>query len=1064
MRRFFFGFGALALAGCLGDPGGDTAGSRTVPAKPQTTVSEAAPFMQLRPGESPLGEGTKFETSLAAGEAHLYQVDLKPGQYLGGRIEQHGVDVVVEVLGPDDSLTLEIDGPLGAEGPEHICFVAEIPGTYGLRIRPLQEDTAGWYTLQVDDLRPASDQDRNCLEATRIFGAAQRTRSTQGEVTPALIASYERALELWTTSGREFQAAITLREMGRLWAELGNTALQERYLRTARSLMHTAGALRQEVVLLNMLGMCLRRTGHLAEAEASYQDARELAQQANDERGEGTALNNLAFVARIRGEIHEAILYYERAQVIWKRLDDRRRATVTLLNLGVAYTVLGRFRDAFDKLKGGEKLALESGDLRLQAKLLNALGWVSYQAGRIEHQPEKMAVAIDSYHQAIALSRTVGDAEIEGEAQDRLGTAYHASGRLPQAMRAYRAALRLTEATGNRRASAHSRANLGWLLETWGRLPEASQELDSAYQIFQHYEDPDGLAYVLAGLAKVQRRQGNLLAAHGHIEKALDLVRSARLAARRMGARESPHSMDMSYTELYIDLLMELDQTDSAADYAALAFEMSDLARAQNLYEMLLESDIRLRSGIDRELRDRERDVQERLNRAESLAKPTIDEEKAGHQRRVRDLIREYEEVQAEIRRNHPRFAEISDPTPLSLTRARELLDPRTLILSYVLGEERSHLFVLGTASLRSYVLPSRNTIESLASTAYESLRHSRHRRTRRQTALVSAALSNVLLGPAIDELQADRLLVIGEDILHYIPFAALPRPGPFSDPAEGRLLIDDYEVVYVPSVSVLAALRRREAERNPPPGRIIVFADPVFSRRDSRVTANDSRNAAQDDSATHTFTEDHGRKASPDMPAAERHLARLRYSRAEAESITGLVPPGTSLQLLDFAATKTRAISGTLAQYRILHFATHAIIHEEHPKLSGIVLSMVDEKGRCRDGYLRLHEIYSLELPAELVVLSACRTALGERIRGDGLIGLTRGFFYAGASRLVVSLWDVPDAATAELMKQLYQGILVDGLTPAAALRRAQQQVRREPRWHRPYFWAGFVLQGDWR
>jgi CHAT domain-containing protein len=190
----------------------------------------------------------------------------------------------------------------------------------------------------------------------------------------------------------------------------------------------------------------------------------------------------------------------------------------------------------------------------------------------------------------------------------------------------------------------------------------------------------------------------------------------------------------------------------------------------------------------------------------------------------------------------------------------------------------------------------------------------------------------------------------------------------------------------------------------------------------------------------------------------------RLPFSRREAESIAALAPAGQSIKALDFRASRETVIKTNLAGYRIIHFATHGLLNNRNPELSGIVLSLVGIDGRPQNGFLRLHEIYNLKMPIDLVVLSACQTALGKEIRGEGLIGLTRGFMYAGAARVVASLWKVDDAATAELMKQFYRGMLVKGLPPAAALRDAQTQIRRQARWRSPYYWAAFVLQGEWK
>ena len=192
--------------------------------------------------------------------------------------------------------------------------------------------------------------------------------------------------------------------------------------------------------------------------------------------------------------------------------------------------------------------------------------------------------------------------------------------------------------------------------------------------------------------------------------------------------------------------------------------------------------------------------------------------------------------------------------------------------------------------------------------------------------------------------------------------------------------------------------------------------------------------------------------------------FTRLRFSRQEAESITSLVPKEFGLQALDFAASRATAQGAELGEYRILHFATHGLLNSKHPELSGLVLSLVDEQGQDVNGFLRFHEIYNLELNADLAVLSACQTALGKEIKGEGLMGMTRGFMYAGVQRVAASLWRVGDRATAELMKRFYQRMLKEGLRPAAALRAAQVSMIEEKRWSAPQYWAAFTLQGEWR
>jgi CHAT domain-containing protein len=278
---------------------------------------------------------------------------------------------------------------------------------------------------------------------------------------------------------------------------------------------------------------------------------------------------------------------------------------------------------------------------------------------------------------------------------------------------------------------------------------------------------------------------------------------------------------------------------------------------------------------------------------------------------------------------------------------------------------------------------------------------------------------------------------------------------------------VASHEIVTLPSASSLAALRR--GTRAAAPKLIAVVADPVFGADDPRVSRRSAASSAAAATGSATSSRAWATRAlepfvSDASDGTRASLARLPFSRAEALAVSSQVPKASLLQATDFDATLALATSGRLSDYRIVHFATHGLINTMRPELSGLALSLVDREGRTQDGFLRLNTIYNLRLSADLVVLSACQTALGKEVAGEGLVGLTRGFMYAGSRRVIASLWQVSDVATAELMKKFYTAMLQQGLLPAAALRRAQLQMAADVRWASPYFWAGFVLQGDWQ
>jgi CHAT domain-containing protein len=265
-----------------------------------------------------------------------------------------------------------------------------------------------------------------------------------------------------------------------------------------------------------------------------------------------------------------------------------------------------------------------------------------------------------------------------------------------------------------------------------------------------------------------------------------------------------------------------------------------------------------------------------------------------------------------------------------------------------------------------------------------------------------------------------------------------------------------------------LAELRRQALQRTPAPRAVAVLADPVFDGRDERITRAGVEDAPSGPatllqrSLSVTLRR---RGASPDPQGAPGvYLDRLPWTRLEAAEIMKVTPAGAGLQALDFEASRATALSPLLSQYRIVHFATHAVTDSEYPERSGLVLSLFDRHGQPQNGFLGLEQIYGLKLPADLVVLSACDTGLGREIDGEGLVGLVRGFMYAGATRVVASLWSVDDEVTAQLMAYFYKSLEQDKLSPAAALRAAQIEVLKENRWSPPYYWAGFQVEGEWR
>jgi CHAT domain-containing protein len=382
--------------------------------------------------------------------------------------------------------------------------------------------------------------------------------------------------------------------------------------------------------------------------------------------------------------------------------------------------------------------------------------------------------------------------------------------------------------------------------------------------------------------------------------------------------------------------------------------------------------------------------------------------------------------------------------------------------------------------SIKSYQLAGRREIEEAARSVYDLL-NSRNKSIKGETQVqrdarigqadraipaAASALSRLVLGPVAAQLGKKRLVIVADGMLHYIPFAMLPDPTTTADSAQPQPLIIEHEIVNLPSASTLAVIRQEVAGRKLAPKAVVALADPVFSKNDERIKRSRNTKASSSSSKVENQRELELIEAAEglNLPSGGLYIPRLRDSRKEAQEIVAMVPAAKRRLALDFEASRKLATSIDLRQYRYIHFSTHGWLNSLHPELSGIVFSLVNQRGEPQDGFLRAHETFNLKLPAELVVLSACQTGIGKEVKGEGLVSLTRGFMYAGAPRVVVSLWSVSEMGTTELMVRFYSGMLKNGLRPAAALRLAQLSLMKEKRWESPFYWAPFILQGEWR
>jgi CHAT domain-containing protein/tetratricopeptide (TPR) repeat protein len=1040
----------------------------------------AAQTAQATPAPSDvrvLAAGSTPDRTLPPGQSHDYELSLSRGDFVQITVDKKAIDVDVELVGPDGVRRLQQRSATNHCEEEVVVAIADADGRHIVRVHtPANSPPGGRYSIAIDGPRIPRPDDAVRLEAEQGLQRARalvgsNSRSAQEDAVAQLQTSLERFRQLGDRR-RELKTllafVVPLQQLRRL--ELLDTSQEAE--RLARELGDDAARARA----LNGLGLALDIRGDMQAAMAAFEKAAPLAHAAGDAQTESAILNNEGVDYGRTGDSEQAIVCFERGLALARSSRDKARELDAYGNLGVAYKNLGEF----DWALGFYKLALAEyrtrGDLNRQALVLNNLGNLEHLLG---HEDRALAMHLEG----LQLARQGGNKEDEARSLNTIGQTYYALGEYARALEYHRESLAIRRQIGDVFGQGASLAAEGRALNQLGDREGALAALGEALTLRRSIRERSGELDTLYALAIVERHGGNVVAAISNVRAAVDLEEILRSHLTSPELRGSFAAFQHDKYELLIDLLEHQHRAEAAGGYDAEALDVAERGRARVLLESLLDAHVDVRDGIDPAMADRERGLQKRLNAASAqlsraLAAPAGGARSEAAAREVDELTRDYQQLQTEIRQRSPRYADLAQPQLLTAAEIQhDVLDEGTVLLEFALGNDRSWLWAATPTTLTSVELPPRRDIEAAARKVYDALTARQRRPGERQEAYArrvaaadaglrrtAAALSDQLFGAVAGSLahewRGKRLAIVATESLEYVPFAALPPPAGPKDRSRGEairgVLAADHEIVMVPSASVIAALRREIHARKPADHLLAILADPVFEIGDPRVTAatiRAARTAAVDPSP------------APLSRSALDHvtLTRLPFSREEARSISELAGTSGVSVATDFEANRTRVVGGALAGYRIVHFATHGLLDAERPSLSGLVLSMVDEHGKPQDGYVRLHDIYNMRLDADLVVLSACQTALGKAIKGEGLVGLTRAFMYAGAPRVVASLWEVDDLATAELMKRFYAGMLQRHLSPAAALRAAQMALSHDYRWAAPYYWAGFTIQGDW-
>ena len=952
------------------------------------------------------------------------------------------------------------------------------------------------------------------LEAT-ILSNVGAVYQSLGEKRKAL-QFYNQALPISRAVGDKSGEATTLNNIGLTYSDLGEKQKALQFYNQALPIQHMVRDKYGEAITLSNIGLIYSDLGDKQKALQYYNRALPIFRSLENIGGEAGTLTNIGGVYKDLGDKQKALQYFKQALPVLHAIGDKRGEAVTLHNIGIIYQSLGEEDKALQYYNQALPLLNAVGDKGGKATILNAIGSVYSGLG------DKYK-ALQYYHQALPTLQVVRDKRGEAAILHNIGTIYHSLEENDKALQYYNQALPLLNAVGDRGREAITLNNIGRVYKDLGEKQKALSFYNQALSLSRAVDEKDNESLILGNLAVLERDRNNLQASLQHIKTVIQIIEKLRGTYTNQDLKTKYFATVQGYYKLYIDLLMQLNKKDPSKGYAALAFNVSERSRARGLLELLTEARADIRKGANPELLAEESRLLQLISAKEKLRSKIVNDKnktkdlvtKTAAERlnqEIANLLEEYKQLQLKIKQSNPKYAALKYPEPLKLREIQQQLDKDSLLLQYSLGEERSFLWVVSPDSFDTYELPKKSEIDKSAIKLFCLISQKSSKppsatgienpctnlKTRRID-LAAEELSKLVLAPIKHKLGKKRLVVVADGALQYIPFAALADLTAESGSKQGneekdklsnggeivssdnrgggvipeidtsaqhfdyQPLLINHEIINLPSASTIAIQRRELANRKKAPKALAILADPVFSATDSRVTESAQNKQLNNQNSLDLELEDSALKRSANI-LNRQSWGKLDGTRKEAENILKLVPDGDRLQVFDFDANYNWATSSELNQYRILHFATHGFVNDVNPELSGIVLSLVDKQGKRIRGYLRLGDLFNLDYPADLIVLSACETGLGKEIQGEGLVGLTRGLMYAGAERLVVSLWQVDDKATAEFMQEFYKQMLENGKSANEALRATQLKMRKQENRQEPYYWAAFTFLGEWR
>ncbi|NNM62380.1 MAG: CHAT domain-containing protein [Steroidobacteraceae bacterium] len=1049
--------------------------------------------------------------SLNPGDAVAYRVDahhpaefsvtVPAGDTVQVRIEQTRHFTLLDLRAPGDAAPERRFCDSGKGGLIRATLVAASLGRYRLTLDAydLHQTATGW--IRVSTVRASTAVDHERATAEQYLARAEWARHRGAPATWAgALAGYREAQRLarrigdarllraaligearldvfdrgdYAAAAPLARTAVTLPDRGDrpgealAWKTLSSVdAYQARYpsaIKAARQALRlyrrTGDRYWQDVVLGN-LAYIEYETGRTGLALRTAHQSLTIAREIGDAFGVDFDLEAIAEFHRARGEFDQAFADFRRALDALRRQPYPAREAAVWNGLGELYLSLDEPADSRAALAKAVRFADAAHDAATQLEVLVNLADASRDGGDAH---AALASDLEGLNRATAL----GLPREQTFLLLGLGRDYASLGERRRARAAYRRAISLAEKIGQFDSEAAAWLALGDLQAGEQHLPAARADYRRALALWRPQSARLDMASAEGSLARLDWRRQALNRARLHIQRAVNLIGSVRstLAAKQL--RTAYFASEHAYYDLGVSILMELRQAHPGAGFAHAALRLVERARARTLLDAVADaahvSSTLLPASLARSMRrtDTELDAAYADSR-DLLQDPTATPARvASVHRRIEALQNKQDRLEALARSSSRRYAALADARPMPLRQLqRHLLGDHDAVLEYWIGAQRGYAWLIRHRRITTLPLAGAKVLAPEVRAFREALtarsrtlpgenlqrRNARIAAADERAANLAARLGAQLL-PTRRRLRGiETLYVVPDGPLFGIPFAALRPAG---DP---KPLLESTAVTEEPSAAVMASLAADPMQNRAPPNRratsIAVFADPVYDRDDPRLAAR--------------MPTTNPRVASLRWAPNARlsHLARLPASAREARAISTL-SGDTATVHLGFGATVKAVRRTPWRRFAVAHFAVHTLLDAAHPEFSGLVLTRFHRDGAPEPDVLWLRDIYALDMPVDLVVLSSCHTLGGRDVPGEGLVGLYRAFLMAGAHAVLGTLWSVQDRATARLMRSFYADLLPGRLAPAQALQKAQKTFLRSARYAAPYYWAAFSIEG---